>query len=128
MPYLKIALIISVLLLCFQTSTYAKDITLKWDANTELGLDHYVVYWGTDFDPPYANNSEDKGDFIDKNTTTYTVTGLSDDTVYYFAAKAFDTEGLESSYSNVVSTDEVDIPSGSGGGGGETWGRPLVNQ
>jgi len=118
MPYLKIALIISVLLLCFQTSTYAKDITLKWDANTELGLDHYVVYWGTDFDPPYANNSEDKGDFIDKNTTTYTVTGLSDDTVYYFAAKAFDTEGLESSYSNVVSTDEVDIPSGSGGGGG----------
>jgi hypothetical protein len=115
MPYLKIALIISALLLCFKTSTYAEDITLEWDANAEPDLDHYVVYWGTDFDPPYANNNEDEGDFIDNNTTTYTVTGLSDDTVYYFAVKAFDTEGLESNYSNVVS---VDIPSGSGGGGG----------
>ena len=115
MPYLKIALIISALLLCFQTFTYAEDITLEWDANAEPDLDHYVVYWGTDFDPPYANNSEDEDDFIDNNTTTYTVTGLSGDTVYYFAVKAFDTEGLESNYSNVVS---ADIPGGSGGGGG----------
>ena len=83
---------------------YGSDATLQWDANTEHDLDHYVIYWGIDFDPPYGYNSEDKGDFINKNTTTYTVTGLSDDKMYYFAAKAFDAEGLGSDYSNVVST------------------------
>ena len=105
-PNWKIALIISTLFLCSQTSSYALDITLQWDANTEPDLDHYVVYWGTDFDPPYGYNSEDKGDFIDKNATTYTVTGLSDDKTYYFVARAFDTEGLKSDPSNVVSTDD----------------------
>ena len=112
--YLKIALIIFALLPCLHTSIYAQDITLGWDANTEPDIDHYVVYWGTDFDPPYPNNSEDEGDFIDANTTTYTVTGLAEGTVYYFAATAFDTEGLESEYSNVVS---AEIPGGSGDGG-----------
>ena len=115
MSYLKNALLISALLLCFQASIYAQDITLEWDANTEADLDHYVAYWDTDIDPPYANNSEDEGDFIDRNTTTYTVTGLSRGEVYFFAVKAFDTEGLESDFSNVVN---ADIPVGSGGGGG----------
>lgn len=105
MSFGKIALIISVLSLCFQTSIYAKDVTLQWDASTEP-LDHYVIYWGIDFDPPYGYNSEDKDDFIDKNTTTYTVTGLSDDKTYYFVARAVDTEGLKSDYSNIVSTND----------------------
>jgi hypothetical protein len=134
MPFGKIALIISILSLCFQTYSYAADIKLQWDVNTDPDLDHYVIYWGIDFDPPYGHNSEDKGDFIDKNTTTYTVTGLSDDKTYYFVARAFNTEGLESDWSNVVSTYETSEPDtsedytsdnpppsavqGGGGGGG----------
>jgi len=120
MSFGKIALIISVVSLCFQTSAYAKDVTLQWDANTEPDLDHYVIYWAKSPGPPYVNNSEKLGDFIGKDKTTYTVTGPSDDTIYYFAAKAFDTEGLKSKYSNEVSTDETDevpTPSGSGGVG-----------
>jgi len=104
MSFGKIALIIFVVSLCFQTSIYAKDVTLQWDASTEPDLDHYVVYWGADFDPPYGYESGN----IDKNQTTYTVTGLSDGKNYYFAAKAFDTEGLESEYSDVVSIDNPD--------------------
>jgi len=123
MSFGKIALIISVVSLCFQTPIYAKDVTLQWDAGTDPELDHYVVYWGLDY---FVYNSEKKGDFIGKNTTTYTVTGLSEDKTYYFAAKAFYTEGLESDYSNIVSTDdpygvvteEGAPPSGSGAGGG----------
>jgi hypothetical protein len=101
MSFGKIALIISVVSLCFQTSIYAKDVTYQWDANTEADLDHYVVYWGISSGPPYANNSGD----IDKSITTYTVYGLDlDQYIYYFAAKAFDTEGLESDWSDVVSS------------------------
>ena len=87
----KIALIISALLLCFQASIYAKDVTLQWDANTEPDLDHYVIYWGIYFDPPYAYNSGN----INKSLTNYTVTGLSDGKIYYFAVKAFNLGDLE---------------------------------
>jgi len=117
-----VVLFFSILFFFVLSQSYALDITLQWDANIEPDLDHYVVYWGIDFDPPYGYNSG----YIDKSQTTYTVTGLSDDTTYYFAAKAFDTEGLESDYSNVVSTyetnepvnEEVPSPSGSGSDSG----------
>ena len=120
MSFGKIALILFVVSLCFQTSSYAKDVTLQWDANTEP--DHYVVYWGADFDPPYGYNSGN----IDKSQTTYTVTGLPDGKNYYFTAKAFDTNGLESEYSSIVSIDnpggavaEEGVPiSGTGASGG----------
>jgi hypothetical protein len=102
MSFGKIALIISGLSLCFQTSIYAKDVTFQWDANTETDIDHYVVHWGTSSFPPYANNSGD----IDESITTYAITGLDlEQYVYYFAVKAFDTEGLESEWSDVVSSD-----------------------
>ena len=64
--------------------------------------------------------------FIDKHTTTYTVKGLSAGKTYCFAAKAFDTESLESDYSNIVSTNdpygvvtEEGTPSSGSGAGGE---------
>jgi hypothetical protein len=106
--YWKVVLIISVLFICFQSTSYAaQNVTLQWDANTESDLDHYVIYWGTSERPPYANTSGD----INKNTTTYTVTGLDlDQCVYYFAAKAFDTEGLESDWSNIVSPSGSETP------------------
>jgi hypothetical protein len=124
MSFGKIALIISVVSLCFQTVIYAKDVnvTLQWDANTEPDLDHYVIYWGINFDPPYGYNSGN----IDKSQTTYTVTGLTDGKNYYFTAKAVNTQGYESEYSDIVSIDnpygaaaEKEAPiSGSGAGGG----------
>ena len=126
---LKVILLFPLLFFFSLSQIYAADtinVKLQWDASTGPDLDHYVIYWGIYFDPPYAYNSEDKGDFIDKDTTTYTVTGLSDDKTYYFAAKAFDAEGLESGWSNIVSTNDTpesvteqgSPPSGSGAGGG----------
>jgi len=113
--YWKTAFIVSILLLCFQTYSYAADITLEWDPNPSYDyVDHYVIYWGTSS----GAYTDDSGN-IDKGTTTYTVHGLDTDKyVYYFAAKAFDTAGLGSDYSNVVSTAKKNIPSGTGGSGG----------
>jgi len=122
---LKAILLFPLLFFFSLSQIYAADtinVKLQWDASTGPDLDHYVVYWGIDFDPPYGYNSGN----IDKNQTTYTVTGLSDDKTYYFAAKAFNTEGFESDWSNTVSTNDTPgsvteqgpPPSVSGAGGG----------
>jgi len=73
------------LLFFFASSqSYALDVTLEWDANTQPDLDHYVVFWGTS-SGIYTTNSGN----IDSQTT-YSATGLFDGTTYYFAVKAYD--------------------------------------
>jgi hypothetical protein len=62
----------------------------------------YRVYFGT-----VPNNySQSAGNGLDAgNVTTYTVTGLSDGTRYYFAVKAYDMSNSESAFSNEVVKD-----------------------
>jgi len=106
--FLKTILFLLILSFYFQTSIYAANVVLQWDANTEPDLDHYVVYWGTSSEN-YTDNSENYGEFISRNDTTYTTPDLdTTQHTYYFAAKAVDTEGLESDYSNEANT--VDGP------------------
>ncbi len=74
----------------------AADVTLQWDPNTETDLAGYKVYYGTasrTYGAPVTIGLQ----------TTYTVTGLTAGT-YYFAVTAFNTAGLESGFSNEVST------------------------
>jgi fibronectin type 3 domain-containing protein len=104
--FLKIILIVLTLFLCFQVNSYARNVSLEWDANTEPDLDHYVIYWGTS-SGNYTNNSEN----IDKSLTTYTATNLSDNKTYYFVATAVDTEEFESDYSNEVESPKISFSS-----------------
>jgi hypothetical protein len=60
----------------------------------------YRVYYGTA--PRTYRQPIGKGTEVNVNTTTYTVTGLTNGT-WYFAATAFDSSGGESLYSNEVS-------------------------
>jgi len=88
----KIALIIS----CLTSPASRLPSMLKMSLsngmpNTEPDLDHYVIYWGIYFDPPYAYNNGN----INKSLTNYTVTGLSDGKIYFFAVKAFNLGDLE---------------------------------
>ncbi|HUK56126.1 MAG TPA: fibronectin type III domain-containing protein [Nitrospiria bacterium] len=96
---LKIAIAVPVVLmmLFFQSisSAMAGDAALTWDPSTQTGLSGYKVYYGT-ASHSYST-SIDAG-----NQTSYTVTGLGTGT-YYFAVTAYDTAGLESSYSNEAS-------------------------
>jgi hypothetical protein len=75
---------------------WAGDVALQWDLNTEPDIAGYKVYYGTSsrtYSTPAALGVQ----------STYTVTGLAPGT-YYFAVTAFNTDGMESSFSNEVST------------------------
>ena len=93
-------LLVSVfLILIFAASASAREVTLSWDANNEPDLEHYVVYWGT-IPGDYSYNSGDIG-----LATDFSVDLPDDGLTYFFAVTAVDEAGLESDYSNEVSTD-----------------------
>ena len=74
----------------------AGDVTLQWDPNPETDVVGYKVYYGTSsrtYSAPIPFGLQ----------STYTVTGLAAGT-YYFAVTAFNVDGLESAFSNEVST------------------------
>jgi len=102
----KVILLFPLLFFFSLSQIYAADITLQWDANTEPDLDHYVLYWGT------SSGTYDHSVNIDKSTTAHTVTNLDlVQYIYYFAAKAVDTEGLESDYCDEIDTKAPQITS-----------------
>jgi chitodextrinase len=73
---------------------------LTWDPVTAPNLVGYRVYYGTD--PGTYLQATGQGIGVG-NVTTYTVTGLSSGTRYYFAATAVYSSGNESVFSNEVS-------------------------
>ena len=78
------------------TAAYAADVTLAWDPNTEPGITGYKIYWG----PSSGNytSSKDVG-----NNTSATITGLDEGKTYYFAATAYNSDGIESGFSRQIS-------------------------
>ncbi|HEX9427987.1 MAG TPA: fibronectin type III domain-containing protein, partial [Candidatus Polarisedimenticolia bacterium] len=74
----------------------ATGLKLAWDANTEPDLAGYRIRYGTA--PGTRTQMVDVGNF-----TSYTVTGLTAGTTYYFAVHAYDLSGNESLPSSEVS-------------------------
>jgi hypothetical protein len=95
------------LLFSFAAPTYAQDVTLEWDANTEPDLAGYNVHYKTQSSgPPYNGTGATEGNSpIDVgNVTQFTLTGLSDGVTCFFVVTAYNTGDVESDYSNEVST------------------------
>ena len=95
---------------------WAKDVTLEWDPNTEPDLGGYIVYYGTE--SGIYDYSLDVGNF-----TSAVISGLDEDTEYFFSISAYNQDGLSSALSNEVTTALAPSPSyqatsGGGGGGG----------
>lgn len=93
------------------TSASAMDVTLAWDANSETDLAGYKIYYGTTAGGLYNGTGSSDGAsaiiiplsrLIDPASPEFTVHGLPDGT-YYLAATAYNTDGIESGYSNEVS-------------------------
>ena len=83
-------------------TTNNNSATLEWDAVASADLDTYRVYVGA---APGAYFQLPGQGIPVGNVTTYTVTGLSASTRYYFAVSAVDKSGNESPYSNEVFKD-----------------------
>jgi hypothetical protein len=116
-------LILSVACVLLALPAYPADVTLAWDANTEPDIAGYKLYYKTTSSgPPYNGTGATEGsspiDVLlahdenpDVDIVEFTVHDLTEDEVYFFAATAYDTEDLESGYSNEVNTGSATPPS-----------------
>lgn len=78
--------------LCFAEGS----VTLAWDPNPESDLAGYILYYGST-----SRNYTNAVNVV--NATTNTVSGLVDGVSYFFAVTAYNTNGLESDFSDEVS-------------------------
>lgn len=90
----------------------AGEVTLAWDANSETNLAGYKLYYDGDSDTEtYDGIDANEGDspvviyledLADSDAPTYTLTGLTGGEYYCFCLTAFNSDGLESDYSDEV--------------------------
>jgi len=94
-------------------STYAAEVSLAWDANTEQNLAGYKLYYqtgsgGDSYNGTGANEGNSPitiflNNLIDPNSPAYLLTGLGDGREYSFSVTAFTGNGTESDFSNQIS-------------------------
>lgn len=111
----------------FESNTaFAAEVTLAWDANSESNLSGYKLYYENETDDDFYGGTGASGgdspitiyllDLMDPDLPTYTITGLQERTYYYFALTAFDSDGMESDFSDEVGVMTDGGKSGSGNG------------
>src|SRR2546425_1408544 len=90
--------------LCFLAPALssAAQVTLAWDPNTETDLAGYKLYYG--LSSGSYPSSVDVG-----NLTSYTLSGLLEGRIYYFAVTAYNLSLGESGFSNEVSKALADV-------------------
>ena len=120
--------LVTVILLFILVSTAgAYDVVIGWDPNTENDLAGYVLYVddGTS-NLPYEYVDTYPLEDIDPSNPASQITGLEDDQVYYFVVTAYNTEGIESDYSEEICVQNGQacasrsFGAGGSGGGGNT--------
>jgi len=93
--YTVLVLLLGILFITAFTGL-AANVTLAWDPSPDPQVVGYRIYYGA-ASGNYTNSSPVG------MVTTATLTGLAVGTTYYFAATAFDTNGVESIFSNETS-------------------------
>jgi hypothetical protein len=87
----------------------AKTVTLGWDSNDEPDLEGYVIYRNTDSPgPPYSYSDDvSEDELADPLHPQAKLTGLQEGNEYYIALTAYNTEGVESNYSDDICVEVV---------------------
>ena len=108
---MKKFILIVMVILFFTVPAISADITLAWDPNSEEDLVGYKIYYKINSSgSPYNGRNATQGDsgisvtleeFDNSQEPLFTLTGLSDDTLYYLAVTAYN-DSAESGYSNEV--------------------------
>jgi hypothetical protein len=78
-----------------------QSVKLAWDASVDSAVVGYAVYYG-----PAAGNYTNR---LDAGTALTLATPALDDGTYYFSVTSRDTNGVESDFANVVSTNLVTV-------------------
>lgn len=88
-------LTLSLVFFLFTAKAFSAQVTLAWDPNTEPNLAGYKLHYG--FETGKYVYTIDVGD-----STSFQVTNLEENQAVYFAATAYDVNGIESDYSREV--------------------------
>jgi len=90
--------------LIFPTVASAYDIQIAWDSNTEPDLESYKLYSRIGNPcPPYNHiDTYSEDELADPLSPMVEVTNLENDLKYHLVVTAYDTNGNESDYSNIV--------------------------
>ena len=94
----------------FSSICLAKVVTLGWDANPEPDLEGYIIYRNVGSPgPPYKFSSTlPEDDLSNPLVPVVKLTGLKENTEYFIAVTAYDTEGNESYFSDEICVEIVD--------------------
>ena len=89
---------------------FRKWFTLRWDSNEEPDLAGYIVYRNIGSPgPPYKYSSHlPEEDLANPLSPRVTLTGLYEETKYYIALTAYNSDGNESRFSNSVCVQIID--------------------
>ena len=105
---MKKNIIVLLQLLLFVCPVMAQDVNLSWDPSWSDNVAGYKVYYSQKNlnTLPLDGYGAAEGDSpLDiGNNLSATINNLDDNGVYYFSVTAYDSEGNESTYSNIVST------------------------
>ena len=97
-------LITAGLILLITTSAMAADVTLAWDPSSSQNVAGYKIYYKTGSSPTYNGTGLAEGASpIDAGTSlALPLHGLLDGVIYTFTVTSYETDGLESAYSEAI--------------------------
>jgi len=87
------------------SSSTSSSVTLAWSPVTESNFSHYEIYYGTHQNISETDsvwNHTNDANLSDINTTSTTVTGLVENSNYWFKIVGIDAVGLSSNLSNEI--------------------------
>ena len=100
---------IILIILFFNISIFAREVTLTWEPNIEPGIYCYTVYWGT-ASRTYTETSEDILHSTCSETECSTTVEIpDDDQIYYFSATTWNMDSVHMNIHLAIGTSSPNI-------------------